>query len=165
MLIIHGTHRIAPRMIAYRNDWCNHCEQPVLARQWRHFYLGHIYWIPLLPLGFYKTWRCAVCAKDPRERVRTSQGIIIAGLAVFSLAFVVFLFGPNTGEEAPMIWGMRLLFGGLAVVFALWLISRSKETPPQRNVEPLTNDSCLMCGGRMTDYPQWHCVECGLIRY
>jgi hypothetical protein len=127
--------------------------------------LGHIFWIPIVPLGFYKTWHCEACTKNPRDRVRTSLAIIVAGLLAFSLIFAIMLFAPYTGEDAAMFWGMRFLFGALAVVFALWLKSRLNEVPPERNVEPLTNTRCLMCEGRMTDYPRWHCVDCGVIRY
>jgi hypothetical protein len=165
MLIVYGTYRFAPRLVAYRNDWCNHCDKPVLAQQWRSFYVGHLFWIPFLPLGFYKTWRCKVCTKNPRDRLRTSLGMIVAGLVVFSLIFVLMLFGPYSGKDAAMFWAMRLGFGTLAVVFALWLKSRLKELPPEKNVEPLRNDRCLVCDGRMTDYPQWHCVDCAVIRY
>jgi hypothetical protein len=164
MLIAFGTYRVAPKLVAYRNDWCNHCDKPVLAQQWRSFYVGHLYWIPFLPLGFYKTWRCKVCGKNPRARLRTATGCIVAGLLVFALMFVILLSGPYSGEAAPAAWVMRLMFGALAAVFALWLKSRLKELPPQRNVEPLTNDRCLVCDGIMTDYPQWHCEECGVIR-
>jgi hypothetical protein len=165
MLVIHGSYRLARKQVAYRNDWCNHCNKPVLAQQWRSFYVGHLYWIPVLPLGFHKTWLCPMCDNNPRERVRTSSAIIVAGLVVFLLVFIIALFGPNVGEEAPIVWGMRFGSAGLALVFAAWLRFRLKASPPQRNVEPLRNDRCLICGGRMTDYPQWHCVECGLIRY
>jgi hypothetical protein len=165
MLIVYGTYRIAPRLVGYRNDWCNHCEKPILAQRWRAFYLGHIFWIPIVPLGFYKTWRCKACTKNPRDRLRTSLGIIVAGLLAFSVIFAIMLFGPYTGKDAAMFWGMRLAFGSLAVVFALWSKSRLKEVPPERNVEPLTNIRCLVCEGWMTEYPRWHCVDCGVIRY
>ena len=165
MLIVHGTYRFAPRVVAYRNDWCNHCDKAMLALQWRSFYVGHLFWIPLLPLGFHKTWRCKACTKNPRDRLRTSQGMIIAGLVAFCLTFLIFLFAPYSGKEATVFWVMRLASGILAVVFALWLKSRLKELPQEKHVEPLRNDSCLLCNGRMTDYPQWHCVDCGVIRY
>jgi hypothetical protein len=111
MLIVHGTYRLAPRLVAYRNDWCNHCDKPVLAQQWRSFYVGHVFWIPCLPLGFYKTWRCKVCTKNPRDRLRTSVGMIVAGLLAFALIFVIMLFAPYSGKEAAMFWGMRIAFG------------------------------------------------------
>ena len=47
----------------------------------------------------------------------------------------------------------------------LWLKFELRSPPMRKEVEPLRNDWCLICGGRMTDYPQWHCVECGVIRY
>ena len=46
--------------------------------------------------------------------------------------FVIALAGPYTGTEAPVAWGMRLVFGTLAALFALWLRSRLQELPPQR---------------------------------
>jgi hypothetical protein len=165
MFIVYGTYRLAPKLVAYRNDWCNHCDKPVLAQQWRSFYVGHLFWIPCLPLGFYKTWRCKVCTKNPRDRVQTSVGMIVAGLLAFTLIFVIMLFAPYSGKEAAMFWGMRLAFGSLVVVFALWLKARLKELPPERNVEPLRNDRCLVCDGRTTDSPRWHCLDCGVTRY
>jgi hypothetical protein len=165
MFIVYGSYRLAPRLVAYRNDWCNHCAKPVLAQQWRSFYIGHVFWIPFMPLGFYKTWRCKVCARNPRDRLRTSIGMIIAGLVAVTVIFVIMLAGPYTGKDAIMFWGMRGFFGGLAVVFALWLRSRLRELPPEQKVEPLRNEQCLICDGRMTDSPRWHCVECGVIRY
>ncbi len=165
MIVVHGVYRLASKQVGYRSDWCNHCKSRVIAWQWRSFYLGHLYWIPILPLGFYKVWLCPFCGKNPRERVRTSLAIIVAGLLLFVLMFVALLFAPNEGKEAPTFWVMRFLFGGLAAVFSAWLIYRLQEQTPQRVVEPLRNDRCIACGGRMTDHPQWHCVECGLIRY
>jgi hypothetical protein len=165
MFIIFGTYRLAPRVVAYRNDWCNHCDKPVLAQQWRSFYVGHLFWIPFLPLGFHKTWRCKACAKNPRDRLRTSLGIIIAGLIAFTLMSVISLFAPYRGEGAATFWVMRVVFGSLAIVFALWLKSRLKEGPPDKNVELLTNTRCLVCNGIMADYPRWHCVDCGVIRF
>jgi len=75
--------------------------------------------------------------------------MIVAGSLAFSLFFVIFLFAPYSGKEAAMFWGMRLAFGSFAVVFALWLKARLKELPPEKNVEPLRNDSCLLCNGGM----------------
>jgi hypothetical protein len=92
-------------------------------------------------------------------------GIIIAGLIAFTLMFVISLDAPYRGEGAASFWVMRFVFGTLAVLFAFWLRSRLKELPSQRNVEPLTNDHCLVCDGMMTDYPRWHCEACGVIRY
>jgi hypothetical protein len=165
MLIIFGTYRVAPKLVAYRNDWCNHCDKPALAQQWRSFYVGHLYWIPFLPLGFYKTWRCKLCGKGPRARLRTATGCIVAGLLVFGLMFLLTLTGPYDGEAAPAAWVSRFALAALAAVFALWLKSRLKELPPQRIVEPLMNDRCLVCGGTMIDSPRWHCEECDFSRY
>ncbi len=166
MLIIHGHYRLAPKLVAYRNDWCTHCDKPVLAQQWRSFYLGHVYWIPLIPLGFRKKRQCTQCGGNPRERVRASLTVIIAGLLTFLLAFVITILVPHNDDEATIVWTLRGVFGCLAALFAVWLASRSAEQPlPAKYVEPLRNDRCLICGGRMTDFPQGHCVNCKVIRY
>jgi hypothetical protein len=162
---IHGLYRLAPKVVAYRNDWCNHCGKPVLAKRWRSFYLGHLYWIPLLPLGFHETWRCTVCDNDPRGRVGTALGIILAGLFTCILVCSLTIVVPVKGDEVTVAWALRGIFGGFAVLFAFWLRSRLIEQPrPARKVEPLTNERCLICGGRMTDFPRWHCVECKVVR-
>ena len=111
MLIVLGSYRVAPKLVADRNDWCNHCDRPVLAQQWRSFYLGHVYWIPFLPLGFYKTWRCKVCGRDPRTRLQAATGCIVTGLLVLSLMFAVSLSGPYSGEAAPAVCVSRLVLG------------------------------------------------------
>jgi hypothetical protein len=165
MFIVHGVYRFAPKLVAYRNDWCNQCDKPVLAQQWRCFYVGHLFWIPVLPLGFHKNWRCQGCTNNPRRRHRISTGVVVAGLLVFSLMFAIGLAGPYHGEGAHEFWALRVVFGGLTAVFGLLLKSRLTTVPRERNVEPLRNDRCLVCGGRMTDYPQWHCADCGVIRY
>ena len=163
MFIVHGTYRVAPRFVAYRNDWCNHCDKPVLAQQWRSFYVGHLCWIPLVPLGFYKIWRCQICARNPRERLRTSMGFIVAGSLVCAVIFVITFLVPYSANDAAVVWG----FGSAAVVpWSICLVELEVERiSAGPDVQPLTNARCLFCDGMMTDYPQWHCDECGLIRY
>ena len=141
----------------------------MLAKQWRFFIVEHLFWIPLIPLGFQKEWRCERCGQDPRKRDLGSVYIIVIALIVCLLGFVLFLLiAPDLepGHAFPVfVWGKRALLGGLTIALPVLLRRKLKGLPKRREVEPLRNDRCLICGARMTDYPQWHCVECGLIRY
>ena len=156
----------APKLVAYRNDWCIHCDNAVLAKQWRYFLVEHFFWILLIPTGFHKEWRCERCGKDPRNRQLGPVHALVIAMIVSAVGFAVFLSqAPYSGDIAPLFWTMLAGFGGLTVGFALWLKFEVRSPPMRKEVEPLRNDRCLFCGGRMTDYPQWHCVECGVIRY
>ena len=115
MLIVLGSYRVAPKLVADRNDWCNHCDRPVLAQQWRSFYLGHVYWIPFLPLGFYKTWAARSVARTPELACRLQRAVCVTGLLVLSLMFAVSLSGPYSGEAAPAVCVSRLVLGTLVL--------------------------------------------------
>lgn len=50
--------------MAFRNDYCLARGEERRAVQVRTFDVGHIFWIPILPAGFWKRWVCTVCGKD-----------------------------------------------------------------------------------------------------
>ena len=51
MFVIHGAYHFWPKRVAFRNDYCFTCGQACRAVAIRTFDVGHIFWIPILPVG------------------------------------------------------------------------------------------------------------------
>lgn len=85
MLVMHGTYSLARKLVAYRNDYCLQCDAPRLAFQHRTFDVLHAFFLPVLPLGLWKRWQCAVCGRNPHESGRTRKSLKWAGTAILGL--------------------------------------------------------------------------------
>lgn len=81
--LVFRAHRLATKPRAYRRDYCCTCEGEQLSIQWRSFVLLHLYFIPLLPLGFWREWRCKQCGQDPAFRENTWARILRVGGVLF----------------------------------------------------------------------------------
>lgn len=166
MFIIYGMYRWARKRVAYRNDFCLTCEGQRVAEQYRTFNCGHLFFIPVLPLGFHKRWHCSMCGNNPHERVRTSRTLLILFAVVVGLfTALLWLGGSVPPEEAALIWGMRLVFTASFVGLIYW-IRRSKPAVGLRDhlaqVPPLPLDQCLYCRGPLD--PEGSCAPCGVRR-
>jgi len=64
MLIINGIYRFRPKHVAFPNDYCLSCSQPRRSVQIRTFDTLHIFWIPILPLGFHNAGSALFVAVD-----------------------------------------------------------------------------------------------------
>ena len=167
MFILHGTYHLGRKRLAYRNDFCLTCERENVAEQWRTFDLFHLFFVPVLPLGFWKRWHCAACGNNPHERVRTSKTLIIVFAAVVGLMAALFWMPPliPPPADAQTFWTMRLIFslGFPALVF--WA-TRMKPViglkERLRQVKPLPTDSCWRCGGSLDR--DGFCASCRLQR-
>ncbi|HEX2645352.1 MAG TPA: hypothetical protein VHU81_20305 [Thermoanaerobaculia bacterium] len=165
MIVIHGIYNWRPRQVAFRNDFCRTCAGPRLAVQLRTFDVLHLYWIPLIPLGFWKRWHCALCGRDPHSATRTRRGFKVAGAIVLGLmAFALWALPVEPPDEA-WIWGMRI---GLSLAALAATIASLKHTPePQLQealdrVRPFEGWICPLCGGELSNIPGWHCPACGV---
>ena len=170
MLIVHGFYRWWRKLVAYRNDYCLTCAAERVAFQHRTFDVLHVFWLPVVPLGLWKRWHCAVCGQDPHASSRTRKSLKWVGvvcLALFSLA----PWGVSTREKRDdevFVWVVRLL-GPVATVWAAWATLKS---PPDvalkdrlRGVPPSMDATCPLC--KVTLFPSepaWHCPQCGLQR-
>ena len=168
MIIVHGVYRFAPKRLAFRNDFCLTCKTARIAVQVRSFYVAHLYWIPLLPLGFWKKWVCSVCGSDPHRIVQTRRFFKILLVIFLMLAAAPLWFVTPTADQLVIIWGVR--FGTLAAVCgALWWATRGHRAAPSLReglamVAPYAARTCPFCGGHLFDNPRWHCPACGLER-
>ena len=165
MLIIHGKYRFGRRKIGARKDFCNACQRECLSELWRSFDCGHIFWIPLLPLGFRERWCCTLCHRIPRARYRTGKPMLVAGLiaSAFFLA-AMSMSKPKPGEmDANFLWGARIFFL-LAFLGLLYFVLKRGPAVPEADRRkadvPLSTKRCIYCGGPLTGKPHLHCPAC-----
>lgn len=163
MILIHGTHRFGQKQTGVRKDFCNSCEDECLSEQWQSFDFGHLFWIPLLPLGTRKRWLCRTCRQDPRARYRTRRPIKILGLFAVGLFMLAMYAAKPKPDEVTFIWGARIFF---TFAFLGLLYSILQPPPPlteddrRKLVKPLPLDTCLYCDGPVELRPRPHCPSC-----
>jgi hypothetical protein len=168
VIVVHGVYRFAQKRLAFRSDFCLACEAAQIAVQVRSFYVAHLYWVPLLPLGFWKTWLCSTCGRDPHARTRTKRFFkILLIFLLVPLAAAFWFINPDP-HEAVTTWLMRL-----ATVVGLgwatwWATYGHKPDLSLREqlarVEPYSKRTCPFCGGQLLDNPRWHCPACAMER-
>jgi hypothetical protein len=148
MLIVYGVYKFKPRRVAFRNDYCLTCSQPRRAQQIRTFNAFHIFWIPLIPLGFWKQWLCTKCGSGPHYRRTTRRGFKWVGFALLVLFSVALWVLPVDPEVATGIWVLR---AGLPVGAALTLrhlLRTPKDIPLEEQlaaIPPADDTNCPFC--------------------
>ena len=170
MLIIHGRYFWGRRLLAFRNDYCLKCAVPRMAFLHRTFDVLHIFWIPVLPLGFWKRWHCGECGSNPHARVTTRPALKWAGVVLLAL-FSLVMWAPAVDrdiEEPAFRWALRLGFPAATIVAA---IASTRAKPPERlaeklrTIQPNRDGTCPRCGTTLTVASPWYrCGKCGLER-
>ena len=169
MLIIHGMYRFRPSRIAFRNDYCLSCAQPRRSVQIRTFDAYHIFWIPLLPLGFHKRWFCTACNKEPHVHPGTRRGFKWAGLVVL-LIFSVAMWAVDDliRENFVAGWLFRIALPLGAILTLVHLLRTHKDPSLHEKlagIPPASDTVCPFCGaGLMVLSSQCSCPACGVVR-
>ena len=165
MAFIHyGLYHWAARAVAFRSDFCRRCDRPRVTIRLRTFDVLHVFWVPLLPLGFWRRWRCPHCGEDPHRLLRTRRGFKIAGAVCLLLLSLGAWLGPGQGEPPALVWGMRL---GWPALLGLTLVSLARHRPEPGLtdlllvVRPFEGRLCPLCGGELLTAPELHCGACG----
>lgn len=165
---LEGIGSYKPRIVKYRNDFCVSCNAPRRAHQIRSFKAYQLYYIPIVPLGFWREWRCSECGRDPHvysRSMRRSRWAIVLIAGFFALAGVIESFDKQ--DSAATAWLMRL---GLPAAFfvLLWFALRKKPDRALREklkaVGPDRDDACALCGGALVLDHGWRCSLCGAER-
>lgn len=174
MLIIHGTYRLWPRRVAFRNDYCMTCEQASLAEQIRTFNFFHLYFIPVIPVGVWNRWRCCRCGLCPRQIRLTKRLLEFLLLGVFIFCAVFFwtlyaLIGPILAEDPALYWLFGIISPPGAVAVAAHVVICKPAGPSYKELLqslPLADHAnCPFCGTPMADeYFECRCPNCGVRR-
>ena len=167
MLIVYGVYRWKAKRVAFRNDYCLACGEARRAVQVRTFDVGHIFWIPILPAGFWKRWVCTVCGQDPHVTTKTRRGFKWVGL--FILVLVAFIFWADSPEPDAVaaFWIGRIA----APVGAALLLRHLLRTPKEptlkarlETIQPATDTVCPFCGAQLLVLgSQCSCPACGVV--
>jgi hypothetical protein len=175
MFIIYGTYHFKKQITGTRMDFCNACLHETRTELVRAFRVGHVYYIPFLPLGWHAQWVCTACGADPRARYQTSPGFwkfvggFFAALFLF-LAVLMWLMTDYSGAEA-IVWSLRFVFPALAA--GIIYLAFVRPTAPvdvlhddkRRLVTPHATDKCLYCDGLLNSHPYPYCPHCRIRVY
>lgn len=152
-MIIFGTYKVARKQVAYANSFCRNCETSILAQCWRYFSLGHLFYIPLIPLGFRREWICPGCGEPPLHRYRTGRTIKWLGfLGCGSVSLLIFsaLFADAEipAEDIGMAIRITVVSGLIAAAF-LWSALKHQPIATKRQIlesVPETGiEACAYC--------------------
>jgi hypothetical protein len=168
MLVIHGTYQFRPERIAYRNDYCLTCEAPRQSVQVRTFDAVHLFWIPLIPLGFHKQWICRTCGKQPDVSAKTRRPFKWIGVFLLLLFGGLFWFEPLDPNFLAGTWFFRIG----APVGAVLLLVHLLRTPPDTSrkarlmgVLPAAETECPFCRVQLLMLgSKCSCPKCGVVR-
>ena len=168
MILIHGAYHFWPKRAAFRNDYCLTCRASSRSVAIRTFDVGHIFWIPILPVGFWKHWRCMRCGAEPHTAPGTRRSFKWVGLFLLGLFSVISWIVPAAPPDEWVSWLFRL-GGPLASVLLLrHLLGSPKELSLRqglKSVVPTDETSCPFCRTPLLAGPRWSCPSCGVLRY
>jgi hypothetical protein len=168
VLILHGVYYFRQKRVAFRNDYCLSCGQPRRSMQIRSFNAWHIFWIPVLPLGFHKRWLCTVCGRDPHVYPGTRRAFKWAGLFVILIAGAAFWTMPLTPDVLVLGWVIRLAAPVGAVLTLRHLLRTPKDTSLQEKlaaIPPASDTTCPFCNSNLLVLSsQSSCPTCGVLR-
>ena len=168
MHIVVGVYRWWPKRLAFRNDYCLWCEGPQRSVRIRTFDVGHVYWIPLLPLGFWKRWYCSVCNHEPHVNRKTRRGFKWAGLFVLLIFSALFWAEPVPPDLVVFAWITRIA-GPVGIILLLMHLLRTPKEPSLKeklsSVPPSTDTVCPFCGTQLLVVSlRGSCPKCGVVR-
>jgi hypothetical protein len=167
-LPLEGVQSYKSQVVAYRNDFCVSCNAPRRAHQIRSFKAYQLYYIPIVPLGFWRDWQCSECGRDPHvysSALRRTRWVIVGFAGFFAITGVIASFEEQ--DSAAIVWLMRL---GLPTVFVtvLWFVLRDKPDRALREkltqVAPDRDDTCALCRGALILDHGWRCSQCSAER-
>lgn len=167
-MALEGVRSYKSSIVAYRNDFCVSCDAPRRAHQVRSFKAYHLYYIPIIPLGFWRDWQCAECGREPHTYpggLKNMKWLIVLFAGFFAITGVIASFDQQ--DSAIIVALMR--FGLPALFFVLlWLAIRNRPNRVLRqklkDVEPDRTDTCALCGGALVLGHGWRCSQCGVER-
>lgn len=170
MFIIRGAYHLWPMRVGFRNDYCARCGAQRRSVAVRTFDIGHILWIPFIPVGFWRHWQCCECGYEPHRTPKLRRRLLWRGLYVLIVLSIVFWIVPADSDFAVGAWICRIGAPLMAMVFAVQLL-RLFRRPSLRQglaeVEPAADTICPFCSTPLvTGFgTRWSCPACGVVRY
>ena len=169
MLIIHGAYHFWPKRVAFRDDYCLRCRAPRRAIAVRTFDVGHIFWIPILPVGYWPHWTCTVCGHDPHKSPRTRRSFLWAGWLCL-IAVSVILWGTTDTGLGAEGWILRLAAPLAAILLFIYLLRTPRDASLRARLAALAPTPDIVCPFCATPLvsgtgERWSCPTCSAVRY
>lgn len=168
MFIVTGAYHWWPKRVGFRNDYCLACAAERRAVRIRTFDAGHIFWIPVLPVGFWKHWYCTVCENDPHVNPKTRPFFKWAGVLILILLAIMAWSEPVTADSVWFTWACRVGAPLVAFLLLIHLLRSPKELSLKERlaaVQPAMDTICPFCDTPMVGGSRWSCPSCGVVRY
>ena len=185
MFYIYGTKQFDIKKHGYKNTNCEHCDMTSLCTEWRWSSWAHLFFIPLLPLGYDSSFTCNACGQEPKTHSETSIVLKVVILLILLLFAIPVYFGllatmgmipiDSAPAETPPALSPVISWLILAVVtFFLyknikWITSHKKNLLAKRRLSllPLNNTSeCEVCDGNLSEHKLgYQCSDCKCIAY
>jgi hypothetical protein len=134
----------------------------------------HLFYIPLLPVGLWRRWHCAVCGGNPHVSPKTSRTYKWLGLAVL---VVLSFFGwaliaeGKLSEEDSEGKAILLAMAVAAPIGAILTLVHLLRTPPDiplkkllAEIPPASETLCPFCNMPLVLSAEWKCSGCGVER-
>ena len=149
MFFIFGTHLFGLKRYAYKYMGCSNCERARLFIQTRGFAWGHLFWIPLIPLGYQSSWNCAACAKEDNSRPTSFVLKFVVLIALlFSFYMITIDDTPKDLGEYAILWQVGL---GILTFWSLYETFnhfKKKKKNQSKYMYPLPDSEyCAICDG------------------
>jgi len=168
VLLVYGIYNFRPKRTAFRNDYCLFCARPRRSEEIRSFDVCHLFWIPLLPLGFRRRWRCTACRRSPHVARGASRGFMWTGFAVLVILGAIFWTIHITPEIRIYGWLMRVGTPIGAILIIVRLLRPPKGLSLKQKlagVPPASDTVCPFCGTALLLLSsQGSCPRCGVVR-
>jgi hypothetical protein len=167
MIFIHGVYHFKPTRVAFRNDYCLTCEAPRRSVQVRTLDVIHLYGIPLVPLGFWKRWRCGTCHARPHVNRKIRRPFQWLGaIACTTLSLIVWL-EPPPNDFVVGAWLVRLLCPAGAFLLFRYIATKPTDrslTQKLATIEASTDTMCPFCATPMMVGAGVFCPLCNVRR-
>ena len=168
LIHIHGMYHFLPKRVAFRNDYCLSCNLPRRSVLIRTFDMWHVFWVPVLPLGFWRRWICTSCNRQPHVNRKTRRSFKWAGFVVLLFLSAAFWVAPVAPDFVAGAWAFRIG----AAVGALLVLVHLLRTPKDPSVKerlasigPTTDTICPFCGTQLLVLASaCTCPSCGVVR-
>jgi hypothetical protein len=164
-LPLDGVHSYKSRIVAYRNDFCISCDAPRRAHRVRSFKAYQLYYIPVVPLGYWREWQCSECGRDPHVYPGTPRNVrwaLVLLSGFFAIAGVIASFDEQ--RSTATMWLMRLVFPALFFTAVWFALTKRPDRALREKLKAVSSDqdnTCALCGGALIQDHGWHCSQCG----
>ena len=168
MFIVTGAYHWWPKLVGFRNDYCLRCAAERRSVRIRTFDAGHIFWVPVLPVGFWKHWYCTVCGSDPHANPKTRPFFKWAGVVILIMFAVVSWIEPVTPDSVEISWAIRIGAPLGATLLLVHLLRTPKEPSLKARlaaIVPAADTTCPFCSTPMISGDRWSCPACGVVRH